>query len=254
MIRTVLWDVDGTLLDFNAAERAALRAMFAAFGLGECTEEMLARYSAINAGFWQRMERNEIPKSRVLTGRFEQFFSEYGIGTQIVPEFNAKYQLDLGDTVVYRDDSLNVVRALKGKVRQYAVSNGTVAAQTRKLEKSGLGPLMDGVFLSGELGVEKPNAGFFEKVFSVIHPASLSSVVIVGDSLTSDIRGGMNAGIRTCWYNPERKPVPEGYRVDYVLSDLREIMRPDLCGYFRQEPDAPASDSKENTAHGSAGG
>ena len=223
MIRTVLWDMDGTLLDFSAAERAAVRSLFAEFGLGECTEEMLARYSAINAGFWQRMERNEISKARVLTGRFEQFFSEYSINPGIVPEFNARYQFALGDTIVYRDDSLSVIKALKGKVRQYVVSNGTTAAQTRKLEKSGIGKLMDGVFLSEELGVEKPNAGFFEKVFSVIHPESLSSVIIVGDSLTSDIQGGMNAGIKTCWYNPEKKTVPNGYRVDYVISDLREF-------------------------------
>ena len=251
MIQTVLWDVDGTLLDFSAAERAAIRSMFAAFSLGECTEEMLARYSSINAGFWQRMERNEIPKSRVLTGRFEQFFSEYGISTQIVPEFNARYQQALGDTVVYRDDSLNVVKALKGRVNQYVVSNGTVAAQTKKLEKSGLGALMDGVFLSEELGVEKPNAEFFDKVFSVIHPASLSSVVIVGDSLTSDIRGGMNAGIRTCWYNPERKPVPDAYRVDWIVSDLHELIQ--LAVREKEQQSNHPVIKEEKTGNGSAG-
>ena len=223
MINSVLWDVDGTLLDFNAAERAAIRAMFAAFGLGECTDAMLARYSEINVSFWQRLERNELPKVRVLTGRFEQFFGEYGIRTDIVPEFNAKYQLALGDTIVYRDDSLNIIKALKGRAKQYVVSNGTVAAQTKKLERSKLGELMDGVFLSEELGVEKPNVRFFEKVFSVIQPNDLSTVMIVGDSLTSDIQGGMNAGIRTCWYNPERNQVPENYRPDYVISDLHEL-------------------------------
>ena len=223
MIHTVLWDVDGTLLDFNAAERAAVRAMFAAFGLGECTDAMLARYSEINISFWQRLERNELSKAEVLTGRFEQFFGEFGIRTDIVPEFNAKYQLALGDTIVYRDDSLNIIKGLKGKVKQYVVSNGTVAAQTKKLNQSKLGDLMDGVFLSEELGVEKPNALFFEKVFSAIQPNDLSTVMIVGDSLTSDIQGGMNAGIRTCWYNPESRQVPNEYQPDYVISDLHEL-------------------------------
>ena len=223
MITTVLWDVDGTLLDFHAAERAAIRALFSEFGLGECTEEMLARYSRINKGFWEKLERNEMSKPEILVGRFMQFFREYGLDVRIAPAFNERYQVSLGDTIVYRDDSLAIVQALKGKVRQYAVSNGTVIAQTKKLARSHLGEWMDGVFLSEELGVEKPNIGFFEKVFSVIRPSDPSEVLIVGDSLTSDIRGGINAGIRTCWYDPEGLPVPEGLSIDYVIRDLQEV-------------------------------
>ena len=223
MITAVLWDVDGTLLDFTAAERAAVRKLFAEFGLGECTDEMLARYAAINVSFWERLERNEIPKPRVLVGRFEQFFAEYGIDPGIAPAFNRRYQPALGDTIVYRDGSIDIVRSLKGKVRQYVVSNGTVDAQTKKLRVSGLGELMDGIFLSEELGVEKPNTAFFTAVLDAVRPRDLSEVLIVGDSLTSDIRGGMNAGIRTCWYDPGKHAVPEGYRVDWQIADLHEV-------------------------------
>ena len=223
MIKIVLWDVDGTLLDFSAAERAAIRSLFSEFGLGECTDSMLERYSAVNAGFWQRLERGELTKPQILTGRFEEFFREYGIDTGIVKEFNDRYQLKLGDTIVFRDDSPDIVRSLKGRVKQYAVSNGTIAAQTKKLDRSGLGALMDGVFLSEELGAEKPSRVFFEKVFAEIRPGAPSEVLIVGDSLTSDILGGMNAGIRTCWYDPVGEPVPGGYRPDYVIADLHEV-------------------------------
>ncbi len=223
MITAILWDVDGTLLDFSAAESAAIRSLFSEFGLGICTDSMLARYSEINVSFWQRLERNELTKTQVLLGRFEQFFGEYGIDLLLAPVFNEKYQLRLGDTIVFRDDSLNIVRSLRGRVKQYVVSNGTVTAQTKKLERSSLGNLMDGVFLSEELGVEKPNSRFFEKVFDAIRPIDRSTVMIVGDSLTSDIRGGMNANIKTCWYNPEKKPVPENYRVDHVIYDLHEL-------------------------------
>ena len=117
MITAVLWDVDGTLLDFTAAERAAVRKLFAEFGLGECTDAMIARYSAINVSFWERLERNEIPKPRVLVGRFEQFFAEYGIDPGIAPAFNRRYQPALGDTIVYRDGSIDIVRSLRGKAQ-----------------------------------------------------------------------------------------------------------------------------------------
>ena len=224
MIRTILWDIDNTLLDFLAAERAAIRTLFGEFGLGECSDEMISRYSKINVSFWERLERNELTKPEVLVGRFLQFFGEYGMDERIAPEFNERYQLRLGDTIVYRDDSLSILRYLKGKVKQYVVSNGTVAAQTKKLERSKIGEVMDGVFLSEELGVEKPNAAFFDKVFEAIRPDDLSEVMIVGDSLTSDILGGMNAGIVTCWYNPGGLPLKEGFRADHIIADLHEII------------------------------
>ena len=206
-IKAILWDVDGTLLDFHAAEKAAVKSLFSEFGFGECTDEMVSRYSAINDIFWQRLERNELSKPQVLVGRFEQFFKEVGIPSEAAYEFNERYQLRLGDTIVYRDDSLNIVKNLRGKVKQYAVSNGTVVAQNKKLKLSGLGELMDGIFLSEKIGIEKPNRGFFDAVFSQIEAYDLSEVMIIGDSLTSDIKGGNNAGIITCWYNPRHLPL-----------------------------------------------
>ncbi len=224
MIRNLLWDVDGTLLDFKAAESAAIRRLFGEFSLGECTDEMIRRYSSINEGFWQRLEQNEITKQQVLIGRYEQFFAEIGVPVSLAEEFNRRYQVWLGDTIVFRDDSFSIVKSLQGKVRQYVVSNGTVVAQNRKLEASGLGKMMDGIFLSEALGVEKPNKAFFDAVMDRIRPEAPEEVMIIGDSLTSDIRGGNNAGIITCWYNPERKPAPDDYRIDYMIADLHEIL------------------------------
>lgn len=220
---TILWDVDGTLLDFRAAEKAAVQALFREFSLGECTDEMVRRYSQINEVFWQRLERNELTKPQILVGRFEQFFSEIGISAALAPAFNDRYQLALGDTIVFRDDSLNIVRSLRGRVKQYAVTNGTVNAQNKKLTASGLKDLLDGAFLSEGVGAEKPNMAFFDAVFDAIRPTDLSKVLIIGDSLTSDIRGGNNAGIRTCWYNPDHLPARPGYNIDYIISDLHEV-------------------------------
>ena len=134
-----------------------------------------------------------------------------------------RYQLCLGDTIVFRDDSYEIVKSLRGKVKQYVVSNGTVVAQEKKLRLSGLGELMDGIFLSEALGVEKPNVEFFDRMFENIDPVEKDQVLIVGDSLTSDIRGGNNAGIKTCWYNPNHKERYADVKIDYEIADLHEV-------------------------------
>ena len=223
MIKTILWDIDNTLLDFHAAESAAIKTLFERFHLGLCTDEMIQRYSKINRTYWERLERGEITKPQVLVGRFEDFFSSEGLDTSVASAFNEAYQLSLGDTIVYRDDSYNIMKSLQGKVKQYAVSNGTIVAQTKKLRLSRLGELFDGVYLSEDLGVEKPNIEFFEKVFADIGPIHKDEVIIVGDSLTSDICGGNNAGILTCWYNPFKAQLTGNYKVDYEMEDLHEI-------------------------------
>ncbi len=225
MITAVLWDVDGTLLDFLAAESAAVRKLFGEFGLGDCTDEMLARYSAINKVYWERLERKELTKPEILVGRFHDFLEGEGLDASVAPAFNERYQITLGDTIVFRDDSYEIVKSLRGRVRQYAVSNGTVVAQTKKLRESGLGELMDDVFLSEEVGAEKPSMEFFLPVFerAGIQPQDYAQTLIVGDSLTSDIRGGNCAGIQTCWYNPGHLPRKEDVRIDYEIEDLHQI-------------------------------
>lgn len=224
-ITTVLWDVDGTLLDFIAAEKAAIRKLFKEYDLGECTDEMLARYSKINRTYWVKLENGEMTKPEILVGRFRDFFVSEGLDPSIASAFNEKYQDRLGDadSIVYCDDSLNLLKSLRGKIRQYAVSNGTIAAQTKKLKLSGLGELMDGIFLSEQLGYEKPNIEFFNQVFDALGPVDRSKVLIVGDSLTSDIRGGNNAGIPTCWYNPHGLSAGSEYQIDHEIKDLHEI-------------------------------
>lgn len=220
----LLWDVDGTLLDFIAAEKAAVQTLFREFGLRECTDEMVERYSRINKEYWERLERGELSKPEILVRRFADFFASEGLDASKAPEFNEQYQVRLGDTVVFCDDSYELLSSLRGRVKQYAVSNGTVVAQTRKLRRSGFDRLLDGVFLSEELGYEKPATEFFDRVFAAIGEPDRERVLIVGDSLTSDITGGNRAGIRTCWYNPKGEPNLTAAHADYEIRDLHGIL------------------------------
>ena len=222
-LTAILWDMDGTLLNFLAAEKAAIRDCFRRFELGEITDEQIARYSKINIRYWERLERGEITKPEVLIGRFHEFFEAMHLNPEVAEPFNEVYQVSLGDTVVYCDDSLNLVKSLAGRVHQYIVSNGTIVAQTKKLKTSGFGEIVDGVFLSEQVGFEKPAKSFFDCVFAEI-PDSPENCMIVGDSLTSDIQGGINAGIRTCWYNPAGKPNARGIHPDIEIKNLHEIL------------------------------
>ena len=225
MIRTILWDVDNTLLDFQAAERKALEGCFARFGLGVCSTEQIARYSALNTRWWKRLENGEVTKAQLLPGRFREFFAAEGIAFSAYDAFNDAYQLLLGETVVFLDHGYELVRELKAQgFRQYAVTNGTLIAQRRKLKNSGLDKLFDGVFISEEVGAEKPSPAFFDAVLAAIGSHEREELLLVGDSLTSDMRGGLWANIPCCWYNRRGLPVPAGMEgIRYNIRDLNEV-------------------------------
>lgn len=223
MIKVILWDVDGTLLDFLKAEHEAIKKCFEIYQLGECTDEMIQRYSVINRRYWERLERKEITKPEVLIGRFQEFFASEGIITDCAEDFNKEYQVRLGDTICFCDDSYELMKELKSQVKQYAVTNGTKVAQDRKLSRSGLDQLFDGIFISEEVGMEKPDVRFFDYVLSQIGEYKKDEILIVGDSLTSDIQGGNNAGIVCCWYNPRNVVNTKDLVIDYEIDDLQKI-------------------------------
>ena len=227
MIRVILWDIDNTLLNFNKAEVAALNKDFEEFSLGELTEEMFKEYIVINKRRWQALERGEMTKPEVTVGRFVEFFGQYGIDTSVASAFNERYQELLGETICFNDDAYEIVKDLKGKVLQCAASNGTKKAQTGKLKNSGLGELFDLVFISEDVGAEKPAIEFFDKAFSDIKEKigafELDEVLMIGDSLTSDIKGANNAGVKACWYNPEGVACDKEVDIDFEIKDLHEV-------------------------------
>lgn len=226
MYKVILWDIDGTILDFKAAEKNAIKTCFELFGIGECTDEMISRYSLINDKYWKKLERGEMSKPDILRGRFAEFFASEGIDFSQIDEFNSEYQVRLGDRVFFFDNAYEIVKSLHGKVKQYAVTNGTYIAQSRKLKNSGLDELFDGTFISDLVGAEKPSLEFFDHVFENIENVKRSEILLIGDSLTSDIKGANNALIPCAFYTQGKEFENEtDLHIDYVIKNLNEIYK-----------------------------
>lgn len=230
MIKVILWDVDGTLLDFSKSERYGLEACLREIGFQEYNDEMLQRYAQINRRYWEALERGEVTKQEVLLGRFRTFFEEEGIACGDVEAFNLSYQHKLGERFFENEQSVELCSRLQGHVKQYVVTNGTALAQRNKLKFSGLGKCMDGVFISDEVGIEKPGKGFFDCVLGTVRSQipekiQLHEIMIVGDSLTSDMKGGNNAGILCCWYNPKHLENTKDVRLDFVVDKLWDVAK-----------------------------
>lgn len=220
MIRAVLWDIDGTLLNFKKAQYVALYKCFGYFN-EYLDDEMVDDYDHINHGYWLMLEKGEIGKSVLLVKRFEDFFSKYGININPV-SFNEMYQVELGNTYVFNDNGYETVIRLKDKgIIQFAVTNGTKVAQNGKLRGSGLDKLLDEIFISEDIGYEKPDKRFFEPIISKLSEYGIDKdeCVIVGDSESSDIQGGINAGIRTVRYTKESES-----DADAIISDLSLVL------------------------------
>lgn len=219
---TILWDVDQTLLDFKKSEDYAVRYCFRKFGK-EASDETVSIYSRINEGFWKRIEKGEINRKDALVQRFEQLFQQIGEQDMDAGAFQKEYAEALGSVYYYLDDSYELVKKLRGKYRQYLVTNGVTLTQMKKLRLSRFDQLTDGIFVSEQIGIPKPHKDFFEKCFSMIPGFCKEKAVIVGDSLSSDMRGGNNAGIATCWYNPAGLKNLSDVKIDYEIRNLNEI-------------------------------
>jgi len=229
----LLWDIDGTILDFLASEAYAIRTLFKKYKIGECSDEMLKMYSQINAKYWQKLERNELTKAEILIGRFRDFFKIIGADVSLAEKFNDDYQITLGDHIEFVNNAKEVLLSQKGKHTLVAVTNGTKVAQEKKLCLSGLDEIFDAIFISENVGAEKPNKEYFDYVFEKLGITNKHEVLIIGDSLTSDIKGGFLAGIDTCWFNPGHKinksDIPITYEIDklFKINEILENNRSD---------------------------
>lgn len=219
--QVLLLDADDTLLDFRSTERETLCRVFEELHI-PCTEEIIRRYSAINAALWRAFERGEMDKDTIAATRFVRLFEEVGCGADGECA-GALFRKFLGESAILLPDALAVCEALSQTHRLYIVTNGIAKSQHSRIRRAGLLPYLSGVFVSEEAGAQKPSAAYFDYVFAQIPDCARRSTLIVGDSLTSDIRGGALAGVDTCWFNPARLPNMGGIIPTYEIRTLPEL-------------------------------
>lgn len=221
MIRNVLFDLDDTLFDFHKAEKIALTKTLVHFGI-DPTEETLALYSTINAAHWKRLELGEISREEVKVGRYRELFKTIGVECDPV-KATAYYESMLAIGHYFMPGAPELLEELYRKYRLYIVSNGTAKVQEGRIGSSGIAKYMDGIFISQILGANKPDKQFFDICLAEIPDFSLSETVIIGDSLSSDIKGGINAGITTVWFNPKGIENDNDIKPDYTIKELSEV-------------------------------
>ena len=223
---TVLLDADDTLLDFHRSEREALSDMMNGMGV-DPTEERLLAYSRINKALWKALERGEITKPRLIIRRFEEFMEYLSLpcDEERARSLAETYMNALSQKGYFLEGARELCEALYGKVRVYIVTNGVGFVQRGRQAISGLDRLVDGTFISEVIGYEKPSPLYFEHVAAEIPNFSKETTLIVGDSLSSDIRGGVDFGIDTCWYNPKGLLPSEELagKITYTVKDHKEI-------------------------------
>ncbi len=217
---TILFDADGTLLDFKRSEDEAVRDTMSSFGIVP-NNELVSKYSEINDGLWKALERGEIEKSVLLYHRFELFCEYYGFNCD-AKEMAKSYMENLSKMSYILDGAEELCKKLYGKVKMYIVTNGVEYIQKGRFAGCSITKYFDDIFISGMIGYEKPDINYFKKVEEIVS-FDKSKTLIVGDSLSSDIKGGVNYGIDTCWYNPSIKPAPSDMSITHIAKDFDSI-------------------------------
>ena len=218
----LLLDADETLFDFTRCEHDALCDALREVGI-EPNEEMIHTYSAINDRFWKMLERGEIEKNELRVARFTEFCRHYGFEVD-VPRLATGYTDALSTKGYLIPGALEVCRKLAKHCKLYIITNGIATVQRGRFEPSALRELIQELFISEEIGAEKPSSLYFDTVASRIPDFSCEKALVVGDSLSSDMRGGINAGIDTCWFNPKNKEAPKDLPITYVIRTLEALL------------------------------
>lgn len=221
----LLLDADGTLYDFEKSQAKALEAAYHRAGFNghtPYTPQILALYDSINQSWWRRLERGECNKQQLQLGRFREFLE--ALGLQGSPEqFNDFYMDELGNGSYLLPHALEVCNELAAACDLYIVTNGVSRTQHRRIGASPLAKLFRDIFVSEDAGAPKPEPRYFQYVFEKLKGIPKNQMLLVGDSLSSDMAGACGAGLDCCWLNSRRQPRPHDLPITYEIQDLREL-------------------------------
>lgn len=217
----ILFDADGTLFDYCKAEETALESTFRQRGI-PFSGEVMELYRGINEKVWFDFENGRITSDRLRTKRFEILFSEIGIESD-AELFSTTYLSALSSRTELLEGAQDLLESISGSIRMILITNGLKDVQRARVANSSIGHHFEDVVISEETGYAKPDRCIFEVAFDRMGNPGRDRALIVGDSLTSDIRGGNNYGIDTCWFNPSGKACDQDVRVDYEIARLEEI-------------------------------
>ncbi len=217
----ILFDADGTLFDFDQAADQALKNSFKQYDI-PFDPAYIPLYLSINKTVWRQYERGEIQADELKPLRFQRLFEQ--LGHTVDPHrFSNDYLDHLADGSMLLDGAEKLVLALHGKVRMMILTNGFARVQRPRLSRSNIQHYFEDIVISDEVGVAKPEPRIFDIAFEKMGLPPREQVLIVGDNLGSDIKGGIDYGIDTCWYNAKGQADPAGMNFTYEVSHLREI-------------------------------
>ena len=221
MLTHIFFDLDNTLLDFDRGEANVLSRAFRQFGI-DPTPAVLARYHDINLRQWELLEEGKLTKDQVLTRRFDLLFAELGVScdSQAVCDL---YESFLAEEHDFIPGALELLEALSPRYSLHLATNGASAVQRRRLADAGILTYFQNIFISEEVGFHKPSPAFFLACFAAIPGFDHTSALMVGARLTSDIRGGRNAGLRTCWFDHLGRPYRPDILPDYTVAALDQL-------------------------------
>ncbi len=219
----LLFDADDTLFDFHkSSENAFLVAMKENGVAADLT--LYDRYAAINLALWKRFEKGEISKEELLVKRFRDFFEDAAlIGDP--DRVNTAYKAELAKQNILLPDALRVVKELSRRgYRLFLITNGDAKIQHSRLQNSPITPYLEKLFISEEIGHQKPSKAFFDAVKNGIDGFDPTRALVIGDSESSDIQGANNAKIDACYFSPSDKPLPDGITAKYRITRLDDLL------------------------------